>query len=296
MKYLLVLFLMLSVLYLNLYSQNPPCDPNNNSLTIGVNKLLYVPPITPSTPYDVIIGYLALDSVRHYTILKNVKEFINRQTLNDTIMTIMKYYYKMVDYDPIKFKLYKEFGDYCSCPSYFIEQDLMGKLYSLLPNSGDWLILGSSIIAQIRIVDTSTGISSNSEIHKRFMIAKAEVIDTIKGRVFPGCRQLNTKTSKETDALLIQSGQSSNGCLEFEYRLDWLRGDNDRDEIIMGNDGFPWPGMPKLIDSLGNPWVRKDMDFIVFLYFETICNTDNVSYWSIYPLATNSKTDRKSVV
>ena len=45
----------------------------------------------------------------------------------------------------------------------------------------------------------------------------------------------------------------------FDIRLDWYRGNDPGDIVVMGSDNYPWTGIKeKLIDSTGTPWIKAN--------------------------------------
>ncbi len=279
---ILFLFIAITSPYL-MYGQSNPCSPGNPDITWQFNRLDYVPPLSVYMPIDAILGYIAVDSIRRSIVLEDLQEFLERQTYNDTTKYIMRFYYQMVDYDPIKYALFENFGDYATCPVPLIEYEVSAHIYQTCTNKGDYLLIKAHYIAHVKISDTYNFTDTTSLIYPRGVNVTCEILDTIKGMVIPACYDLNqysTNKSNGTQALPTD-------CIQFTYALDWPRGNMDGYEsiIVGGTDGYSWTGVkPKLIDSLGNEWIQKDKEYIVFLKPVIACETDSSVYYSIYPV------------
>lgn len=270
MRKIICCFLLLSTItaFLSVSSraQNPPCWPEYNSLTFRVPDIEFSPPITLSMPYDVIIGYLALDTIRKGLSYKEFDNFLARQTYNDTMKYIMKYFYKMQDYDPIKYylTLYYNEKDYLfprEIHNSLTEKIKMVSPYSYLDN----LLFKSSIIAHVLVKDTFRIIDPTSTGYPEAMIVTCEVLDTIKGKIFPICNDYSNYTIRKENLnqRTLINIESINNCLQFEFRTKWERGNEYSRQY--------------LVDSLDIPWIKKDKEYLVFLRLGIICS-DSANY------------------
>ncbi len=265
-----------------MYGQSNPCLPGDSDITWPFDRLEYVPPLSVYMPIDAIIGYIGVDSIRRSIVLEDLQEFLGRQTYNDTIKYIMRFFYQMVDYDPIKYALYENYGDYATCPVPFIEDEVVNHFTKVCTNKGDDLLMRAYYIAHVKISDTYNTTDTTAIVYPRGVNVTCEILDTIKGRVIPACYDLNQySTNKSNDVQTLPTD-----CIQFTYALDWPRGNMDGYEstILIGTDGYPWTGIkPKLIDSLGNEWIQKNKEYIVFLKPVLACETDSSVYYSIFP-------------
>ena len=172
-------------------------------------------PLDTGMPTDILLSYIYLDSA-----LKNVKnsEFETRldtwTTNNDTLETMYKYFYKMVDYDPVKFHQYARVSAYHSkCEnkgsgSQWVV-NLASKYLSLHKADSSqraiFSMLGAENILHIKI----TNIESKYPPHRswgdsteQFYKAECTVLDTLKGQVFqsylvPMPQAKNSKSTPE---------------------------------------------------------------------------------------------------
>lgn len=272
------------------FSQHPPCYQDYEGLTFSAEKLPYVPPMDTDMPLDAMIGYIAADSARHNATYDEMIDFLERQTYNDTIKYIMRYYYQMVDWNPINFHLYRDYGDSQSCHLLRMEDEVEKKILELDTTYGNVLLVHSDIIAHVRVVDTIRHYDSSAGIYNRAMIVTSEILDTMKGRVIPSCNNYNQYINKNRKD---KQFSIPNECLQFEYALDWPRGEADVDGVYIGEDGYPWTGLyPKLIDSTGTPWIKKNKEYIVFLVMVTVCfDRDNEThYYTLFAAGEGSMT------
>lgn len=289
---ILILFLSFNIF---LQSQHPPCWPEYNELTFKYEHLPYTPYLTTDMPYDVLIGYIALDSVR-----KNIREadlltFLSRQSYNDTLRYIMKYLYKMVDYNPILFALttshWHERGSILlSDFIYHVQNSVFA--FSTNPYL-DKLLLKSGIIAHILVEDTLNVIDSSSQ-YSTVSIVTCAILDTIKGKVMPEAKVININPfSLETST--NESVDLPDNYLQFSYCLEWGRvqlnqvSSDDVGYTLIDDDGnviYP----PRMMDSTGSGWVKKGKEYIVFLDFHLICKDINYSYLTQFPFLMYSAT------
>ncbi|MFP4528154.1 MAG: hypothetical protein ACLFQX_06365 [Candidatus Kapaibacterium sp.] len=285
-RFLLVLAALTAMFPLLLKSQFPPCDPGLKAQTFSVDTLQNIPPYSLNMPYDVLLGYIALDSVCNYASRAAYKEFLSRQNYNDTLRYIMRYYYKVVDYDPIIFKQYLYQADIDSINPANVRSDI-SKLIAHSPTPFiHKMLLNSFYIAHVRISDTIRTVDTNAMTCKNGIIVTAEVLDLIKGQRLPNCTDYNYpyKYNEKSDRNDKASAYPSlpDPCLQFYYCLEWHRGVNPDDRVNM-ND-------LKAVDSHGNPWVKKDKEYIVFLNLIFNCRHQGKYYLSAFPSTSVSET------
>lgn len=64
-------------------------------------------------PLEVFIGYIVLDSIKKANNSLMIDNMIKRLIMsNDTMKQIMKYWYSLVDYNPIQFLRLKKYDPY----------------------------------------------------------------------------------------------------------------------------------------------------------------------------------------
>ncbi len=267
-------------------SQIPDCLPGHNELAFPFERLENIPPYSTDMPYDVLLGYIAVDSAKNHASYEEFINFINPQTYNDTIKYMMKHYYQMVDYDPIKFALYRnhDSSDFHPLPVSIQREKFFKKLFGIVPHCGDYILTLSDIIAHIRVVDTTRKIDTvTTAIYPRSMIVTSEILDTIKGNRIPACVDFNPpiyeRKQKPNKTMSLP-----NNCLQFEFALDWPRGKVDGSMVLAGDDGLPWTNIkPKLVDSTDTPWIVENKEYIVFLKLILTCKGENNIYYTLFP-------------
>ncbi len=258
-------------------------------------------PLSVYMPYDVLLGYVALDSVwrgplywdrvdscwrTNFEMVKQVRDFLRRQTWNDTLRKIVRCLFAMVDYNPILFSttlvgLGVPYHPYCSAIAVSLtnyHDDVLR--YALIEaNRGDhaayardMMLFGASYVAHIKIVDT---------VHiprRRELIATAEVLDLLKGQVLPPCKpewthRPTVSRPQQEGPVLAQSRmwfmadgleresqrlESSNPCLQFRVVDAPLEGQEDVYSVMFDPDSV-FPGREYLaalvvyVESLGCP-------------------------------------------
>ncbi len=268
-----VVFLVLIIATTNIRSQNPPCLDNYPYITYNAPRLDAFPPYSTDMSYDVLLAYVALDSVSHYANRYEVSQFLERQTFNDTIQTIMRYYYQMKDYDPIKYtqsESYRRMSK-IECTLSNIDSPLNKMIKELSPNSLlDYTLCRADYILEIKatnidVVSDTTTSGPAKEVREIY----CEVIDTIKGKRIP----------------------------YFVSSPSMLTKDNRKDNITMGpmrtdtNFVFHYsPYWGSLTDDEGQPWIKEDSLYIVFLTTVFCCQDSSGIYYHLRPVWPESRT------
>ncbi|HPI19687.1 MAG TPA: hypothetical protein PKY56_04890, partial [Candidatus Kapabacteria bacterium] len=278
MKKFSLTFLLLVVCFQCLsYSQQPPCMPEYHALTFEYPKYPYLPYYTTDMPYEVMLGYIVMDSVCNYGNALLLDDFISRQTYNDTIKTIMKYIYRMADWDPYLFKRTQYSLPTNKLHPATVIEKLIEKSASLSSNYKLYkLILSSHFILHINVTDTLSRTYLSSNIPTPVAIVNYEVLDTIKGRKIPVCKNVsidnNTKITSQEESQIV-----SNNCSQFGYSLFWERDSVRNDIKFIGGHDYS----KSLIDKDGILWTNKGKEYIVCLYIPLICETSYYDYSSI---------------
>lgn len=271
MKKLFWFFLLIIPIFSS-YSQYPPCNLNYPGLSFQADHLASFPPYSMYMPYDVLVSYIALDTLSKHGFYPDMKDFLDRQSYNDTIQTIYKLFYKVVDYDPIKlFLTMKDNSFIATTPQGLIRDLIIETIPRLSPNPNlDKALLKSFIIAKIYINNIIAIEDSNAlNLGKNVQICTAEILDTIKGLTIPICKDTTTPNKFIKYQNQKQYGPAyPGGCLQFNYCLDWNRG-NDAHHTLR--------------DSLGNPWIKLNKEYIVFLNFTIECEDSSGVYYCVRP-------------
>lgn len=276
---LVLTFVVLSLsLPVNVKSQGPPCFPDWEGSYFYKPYHQDEPPLSTDMPLDVLIGYIAFDSVSTHGNSRQVLDFIHRQTYNDTLKKIMRYWYKMVDWDCFRFesyiyaRLYKE--DKIATSMILREVSRQVKLNS--PTRFlDITLLRSDVIAHIRVIDTTYYSNEDVGIAKDCYSVRAVILDTIKGRILPACNSYVRISPKKRGTSLGPLPQS---CIAFNYCINWLKGGWE-DVYIPDTSRF-------LLDEQGLPWIKTGKEYIVFLRARIVCDSTGI-YFSFLPIGEN---------
>ena len=278
MKKFSVAFLLIVVCFSYLsYSQQPPCMPDYQALTFEYPKYPYLPYYTTDMPYDVMLGYIVMDSVCNYGNALLLDDFINRQTYNDTIKKIIKYIYKLADWDPYLFKRTQYSLTTNNLHPATVIEKLIEKSASLSSSYKLYqLLLSSHYILHINVLDTLSRTYLSSNIPTPVVIVNYEVLDTIKGRKIPVCKDISVY-SKDENAKVKKMPNGNSNCSQFGYSLFWERDSVSSDIKFIG--GYDYN--KSLIDKDGILWTKKGKEYIVCLNIPLICETSNYDYSSI---------------
>ncbi|ROL57914.1 hypothetical protein D9V84_04140 [Bacteroidetes/Chlorobi group bacterium Naka2016] len=256
----------------SLLALGPSCYPN----WVGSYFLMPFhnnePPLSTDMPLDVMIGYIALDSVAMNGRYSQLYKFMSSLTYNDTMKKMMRYWYKIVEWDPYRFESYSTYSLF-KYPKVSVNEiiwQLMLKIKQESPQPFiELTLLSPSIIAHVKVVDTTFVYDSTAAICTHRYIATCEVLDTIKGRMLPRCSEYYPRGNN-----LVGSIGETN-CLKFDYCLSWNKGRNR--EFNIADSSF------YLFDEEGKPWIKKDMEYIVFLDVGIVCDDSLGIYYSFSP-------------
>ena len=278
-------------------AQQPPCMTDYHGYTYYQENLTHVSPLSLSMPYNVILGYIGLDTVSHYVTKSQFSDFINNQNFNDTLKSIMKYFYIMNDYNPLLYINTIHYSDNYLINPKNIRTIVLNRVREVsdLPYL-DELLLNSDFIYHIRVTDTLRRIDpsyNNSEDLQA--IVTGEILDVIKGKVIPGCKDISihydNSLNKNNDQKLQSVTATTGQCIQFEYMLDWHREKSSWDDIsstLLNDSGKILT--PIMQDTNGVPWVIKGKEYIVFLHQLIICSDSQYSYFTIIPYVLPSST------
>ncbi len=284
-----LLCLLILIGYNTAKSQQPPCMQNYWGLTYESDTLQSFPSLSTGMPYDVLVSYIAVDSVSKYASENQIDEFLGRQTYNDTIQYLMRFYYKTMDYDPILFMKSMDYWSqgYIHRPIQ-IEDKVLKRILDV--SSDKYLhqaLLASSYILHVDVTDTLRRPDPAASVMKTVAIATCEVIDTIKGQVLPQCKDISIQGGEEVKNNKDTILSFPNNCLQFEYRLEWHRDQEGSEKIIDVIDSTGKNLSPRLVDTNDVPWIKANKEYIVFLYNSWICK-DTYYHFAPVPFLDNS--------
>lgn len=286
MKNLFVFFILLTVLLsfnsLNLFSQDttypqPPCY-KPPVLSYQLPPFNTHPEYTTDMPLEVYVGYTFLDSLRTNgyvafdPIMRNL--YKNPNFLNDTMKQIMKYWYNLVDFNPVKFYTFG-FGRYNSNLMHNIRQNAYPytNLYHGLLNSDYILhVKVNTIVEKIDSGSLKEGDPPEVEL------VTAEVLDVIKGKVLPECVIPNTgdvyraKDKKNFSKPL--NANDSGACIQFGFYIASLH------QAMFDCDIVGWAPLEVLNPKFG---IYSGKEYIIFLQFGLICDDSNNVYAELNP-------------
>jgi hypothetical protein len=235
-----------------------------NQFEIQYPKLTYIPPITTDMNFETLLAYIYLDSLMRNTnrdllYMNYLTRWTDETSKNDTIVQAVKYLYKLVDYDPVRFVQYDCNLGYSYKISVMAIRGWVGELLSnIIGRFGtnslvmDNLIRADYILkVHVNFIDSlpqrdyppTKGLLPGKYIHR----VNATVIDTLKGRVFKNCYEQST----------IHEQEKSN---RFSSEICFTYGTGP-----YANDVVPFKLDPSLINSSGNLQLQSGQDLIVVL-------------------------------
>lgn len=248
----------------------PPCQPSTISYFFSLPHLQNYPPINSGMPYETIIGYIVSDSVCKTFRADTLNSFIQKLTFNDTLKYFMKYYYWMVDYNPLVFLQYTINSPQNYLKPRFIEEDLNHQIWKSTKSVALDLISESYYILHVYVSDTINVENVNWTGYgcKNMTVVSSQVIDTLKGKVIPMLESgTNNIAAKNSPKL-----QTTGNIFIFNFCNQW-----ERINQVELNDGN------------GNAWLLPNFEYILFLKPRIICNDSTNSYISMYPIGNHSQ-------
>ncbi len=242
-------------------------------LQVNVPIIGTFPPLNMGMPFDVLLGYIYYDSLCRTMTRHAIDSFASRLTNSDTLTHALKYLYEMDDYNPVTFsqwlKVTPSLGHYKTSPGY-VYTNLIRVASAIIPDTQRTAILsGSDFIAHVRINSIQSYDDTAQSDLQNEVIVDCAVLDTIKGDVYPPCLGTIALHGKGSRTSSIED------CLQFVYSPSSPRMAPSGDVL------YSW--MPRLQDSLGNPWISVDQEYVVFLSIRGLGNDSSNFVLTIYP-------------
>ena len=233
--------------------------------------------LMPNIPYEIMVGYIVADSiVRKAPGTRFLPDSIKKLNLqSDTVAYLCKYWYLLNEYDPLRFQAFMEQKHTDAKVAGHTVQSYM---YSYMHEDPRMNYVYPAYILHISVNNTVHIDSADENRPKRWSktITYCNVLDTLKGKVFPSLNNAVFYNGDLPDSVsnIINNTIPQNTDIVFYYMNQWQRW------------GF---GSDPLIDEDGNPWVKPNKEYIVFLEIwgeDNLSNPDgsiNRHYYSIAP-------------
>lgn len=241
-----------------------------------------------SYPLNIALWYSALNwGMRNMNYGQVDTVLSNMSSMNDTLRYFGKAWYELMDYNPIllntssktntgwrgigTLNVYNAVDKYCQ--------------YSDSP-SLDRLLLSSSYVCLITVDDTLRLKSLTTALAKTSITVTATINDMIKGQVVPSCLNLIPPSSSQRNNVSITSipatpsFQTNPSCIQFDYRLEMPLWDGGG---MVSYNGY------NAVDSLGQPWIKKGKQYLVFLHTSSLCIDSLSLHMYITPLIYGKK-------
>jgi hypothetical protein len=282
LKYFLSFQLIFILINLNIQAQVIiPCNAGYNGIYNYYPNSTNFCKLTTDMSLDVMIGYIAFDSLCTKILPGQYGTILNsKNAYNDTILYVMKYLYKLMDYNPMLFddNLWGYNKKYYFTISPHLAYDAIFSVLRKVSDNRklDIGLICSSYIFHVRVTNVVDG-PIDSSTQRYWTFVQCKVLDTIKGKVYPNC------TENNNSKMFSQSGNNEASCFQFQYSPFWSRGVLG-DVILNGTSENP------LVDSLGKHWVKPNEEYIVFLLDCFLCNDSSGYYTCTYPAGLQTMT------
>lgn len=244
------------------------------------------PPVSIYMPYDVLLGYIAMDSVMNWATTRErvlrVRSFLERRmTFDDTLKKIVRSMYAMADYDPTLYEATLRDFRYPQLAPTMMREGIIEAVMRAWSNdtanlNRDLALLRAHYIAHVKVEDTVHVLGTYAGRWTTLVVTTCRVLDLIKGQVLLPCDLSFTHDApiQHTKPKVLKPWSSGTPCLQFTYipdmRLEGI--------IDVGLDDDP---------RLGHAIV-PGKEYIVMLTLPTLCR-DTVSnslgdYYELVPL------------
>ena len=252
-----------------------------------------IPPLNTSMPLEVIMGYIFVDSLaRHMQRNEMMSRMKSWNTLNDTLKSIAKFYYKMMDYNPCILHQYSketelnqslryktdvitlrnetEF-EYCR-----LSPDSLKNIFRTLITSENILRVKVVAIDSMKPPQPAYGDTNSFE----FFAGTCQVLDTIKGRVFPSItnNQPIFKNKKYRMQSFITDANTTYMYFQYEdvTTPQNFRSDNSIPYLFQKSD-------PRLTKYNGGFGLQIGQEIIVFLTRGSRLMDEHNDYYILSP-------------
>ncbi len=186
-----------------MYSQIQVWYDNDSCDVIHNTKISYMPPVIPSMPYQVLAGYVAMDSIFRTA---SYDALLSRAMTmpKDSIEMGIRFWFYMKDYNPLLFGEYwkaaAKRSDYLISPSQL--QQVLRKCY--FERFGIWsniaeVIIGTDYILHVRVIGQSSyqSILPTLGYEAENYCARVEFIEKVTGQILPNACQHNNAGDEE---------------------------------------------------------------------------------------------------
>ena len=236
--------------------------------------LQVIPPLSTGMDDTTLIAYIYLDSLMRSNIpsgLFNYQAWLHQKTKNDTINGMIKYLYKLIDYDPIRFYQYMHSQSTTVYKTYLI--GLLGKTHSLLANielntPNEFVMEDLNAADYLLNVQVNSVQSLPSIYHPNEYVyqVNATVLDTLKGKVFQQCNNNQNLINKKPGEKPLTNGST----ICFTYFTGPYSNDFTNRKIH-----------PTLKDSTGNLTIHPGQQLIITLSHEDYLWDYNYDYFDL---------------
>lgn len=266
-------------------SPNPPPTrpPWDGALELRFPVRETCPDLSTDMPLDVLIGYIAGDSLARTLPRDWAERFRDNGTYSDTLRYALKYRYLMDDYDPIRLFQWTGQTQHRSGRSGYgthteTLQDVMTfRARVTYPDTQRTAVLcDAHIIARVRVTATRTKIDTNAGWAKHATLVTCTIIDPIKGKRIPNCGIDSDIKERDrgTANTIIPPARAEGGqlavpgaCLQFEAALEWPRNGGDSKPRYPSVQKIGGPSLADGFAGKPGPWVQPNTEYFVFLQF-----------------------------
>lgn len=250
--------------------------PEYDQFQTKIQAPVSVPELTSGMDYETILGYIIMDSIgksmTYNQLYNKTKEWKINNIKNDTIVSAIRSLYKMMDVNPIAVREYSinRSGTYQSSFEY-METFCVQLLEHFSNNENRWIfddMFKSEYILKIKVNSIDSTMYRDQDLvlvpDEITYKINAEVLDTLKGRVFK-------------QGIISQLTQEKyNNNQNFQSNINFTHLNAPYSNLFTGPHQHQ-----SILDLKGNVRLKKDSVYIVFLDFSKYMMDYNYDYWQI---------------
>jgi len=238
-----------------------PCDSTAKGYyysSIGLTN--HIPELESTMPLDIMIGYIVADSVSRNASIGEVWDYLYGlgHNDNDTLMYIIKYMYRMADYDPPRYRKFIETS--ASTLQHRIggvrmENDVIRMLSVQQGDPRRDLLIASDYILHVTVNETVVTEIPEGIRCKSLIAGHSTVLEKIKGQILP---QLGMHYGIEigNNGSIVEQTYPNPTNFVFEYCPNWTRESGGMGEQFRKDGG--------IVCDDGSPWLKPHKEYIVF--------------------------------
>ncbi len=200
---------------------------------VGYPILRSLPPLSTTMPWDIMAAYVYMDSLARFDFNRMVSRRLDQlreeynftdppHTFSDTLKQAAAFFYRLMDYNPVLFTQYIDEVSLKYRSRYQTSLRAIAATVSVVLYEGltdvdrrvaNVALLEADYILRVRVRSVDSMPVPTTEGMYCYQV-NADVLDTLKGRVFPSCIESAFNVGNEVNSRTRLSAPS---CMQFVY-------------------------------------------------------------------------------